>query len=346
MPHIVNHTLYLDTLTLLKEEIRQARIRAHVSVNKELILLYWKIGQEIIKRKEELGWGAKIIQQLSKDLRYEFPEMKGLSDRNLIYMQTFAAAYPDIKITQALPAQISWYHNQTILDKIKDPDQRIWYIQKTIENGWSRNALVLQIENSLYERQGKSLTNFKNTLPSSTSDLVQTLFKSEYNLEFLCLEETAQERQIEKNITNHIRAFLLELGTGFAFMGNQYRLNVGGDDFYIDMLFYHTKLHCYIVVELKSGKFEPSYLGQLEFYLTAVDEKLKQPTDQTTIGLLLCKEANNLVVEYALKTKNQPMGVSKYTLSKNALPVELENNIPSPQEFAHLLETIEDKGKQ
>ncbi|WP_198027149.1 PDDEXK nuclease domain-containing protein [Candidatus Paracaedibacter symbiosus] len=228
MSNIVNQASYMDTLSLLKEEIRQARIRAHLSVNKELILLYWKIGRKIIKRKVELGWGAKIIQQLSKDLHHEFPEMKGLSDRNLIYMQTFAAAYPNLEITQALPAQISWYHNQTILDKIKDPDQRIWYIQKTIENGWSRNALVLQIENNLYNRQGKSLTNFKSTLPSSTSDLMQSLFKSEYNLEFLCLEETAQERQIEKKITDHIRAFLLELGTGFAFIGNQYKLTVGG----------------------------------------------------------------------------------------------------------------------
>lgn len=345
MSNYVNHAPYLDTLTFLKEEIRQARMRAHLSVNKELILLYWKIGGEIIRRKKELAWGSKIIFQLSKDLRYEFPEMKGLSDRNLVYMQTFASTYPDIEITQALPAQIPWYHNQAILDKLKDYDQRLWYIQKTIENGWSRNTLVLQIENNLYGRQGKSLTNFKTTLPSSTSDYAQSLFKSEYNLEFLCLEETAQERQIEKKIIDHLRIFLLELGTGFAFMGNQYKLNVGGDDFYIDMLFYHTKLHCYVVIELKTGKFEPSYLGQLEFYLTSIDEKLKQSTDQPTIGLLLCKEANNLVVEYALKNKNQPMGVSRYTLTQNELPLELKNTIPSPQEFAHLLATVKDNNK-
>ncbi|KAB2836362.1 MAG: DUF1016 domain-containing protein, partial [Caedimonadaceae bacterium] len=253
------------------------------------------------------------------------------------YMQTFASAYPNYEFTQEVPAQIPWYHNQTILDKISDPDQRIWYIKKTIENGWSRNVLAMQIESNLYNRLGHSIANFKDTLPSPTSDLAQSLFKSEYNLEFLGLEEHAQERQIEKKLLDHIRNFLLELGTGFAFMGNQYKITVGGDDFYIDLLFYHAKLHCYVVIELKSGKFEPSYLGQLEFYLTSIDEELKQPTDGPTIGLLLCKDANNLVVEYALKSKNQPMGVSKYTLTQNVLPAELENTIPSPEQFDHVL---------
>lgn len=185
LPDISNTPTYFNTLLTLKKEIQQARIRAHLSVNKELILLYWRIGQEILKRKQELGWGSKVVNLLSNDLRHEFPKMKGLSTRNLVYMQTFAAAYPDYEFTQEVPAQIPWYHNQTILDKVSDPDQRIWYMKKTVENGWSRNVLVLQIENNLYERDGKALTNFKNTLPANTSDLAQSLFKSEYNLEFL-----------------------------------------------------------------------------------------------------------------------------------------------------------------
>lgn len=334
---IFNTPAYSNTLKALKDEIYQARTRAHLAINKELTLLYWRIGKEILKRKKELGWGSKVIDFLSQDLRHEFPGIKGLSSRNLIYMQTFATAYPDYEFTQELPAQITWYHNQTILDKVPDPEQRIWYIKKTIENGWSRNVLALQIDSRLYERQGKALTNFKTTLPSDTSDLAQNIFKSEYNLEFLGLNEAIHERQLENKLIESIRDFLLELGTGFAFISSQYKVAVAEDEFFIDLLFYHVKLHCYIVLELKTGKFEPSYLGQLEFYLTAIDSQVKQPSDKPSIGLLLCREANRLVVEYALKTKSQPMGVSKYILSENKLPSELENALPSPEQFEHFL---------
>lgn len=335
---ISNTPTYFNTLLTLKKEIAQARVRAHLSVNKELILLYWRIGREILERKQELGWGSKVIEQLSKDLRHEFPKMKGLSIRNLVYMQTFAAAYPDYEFTQQVAAQIPWGHNQTILDKISDPDQRNWYMKKTIENGWSRNVLALQIENNLYERDGNALTNFKNTLPANTSDLAQSLFKSEYNLEFLDIQENLYERQIENRLIERIKEFLLELGTGFAFVGSQYKLTVNGDEFFVDLVFYHIKLHSYVIIELKSGKFEPSYLGQLEFYLTVIDSDIKQPTDNPSIGLLLCRDANQLVVEYALKSKSQPMGVSKYKLSQNKVPSEFEDILPSPEEFKHYLE--------
>lgn len=337
MSDISNDSAYFSTLKALKDEIYKARVRAHLAINQELTLLYWRIGKEIIARKQELGWGSKVVDLLSQDLRHEFPEMKGLSSRNLIYMQTFAMAYSDYEFTQQVAAQIPWGHNQTILDKISEAEQRIWYIKKTIENGWSRNVLALQIDSNLYKREGKAITNFKNTLPSRTSDLAQNIFKSEYNLEFLDIKEKIHERQLENKLIERIRDFLLELGTGFAFIGSQYKLTVAGDEFFIDLLFYHTKLHCYTVLELKSGKFEPSYLGQLEFYLTVIDSQIKQPSDEPSIGLLLCREANHLVVEYALKTKSQPMGVSKYTLSANKLPSELENALPSPEQFKHFL---------
>ncbi|MBY0273505.1 MAG: PDDEXK nuclease domain-containing protein [Alphaproteobacteria bacterium] len=335
MSDIPNDSAYFKTLKALKDEIYKARVRAHLTINQELTLLYWKIGKEIVDRKKELGWGSKVVDLLSQDLRHEFPEMKGLSTRNLIYMQTFALAYPDYEFTQQAAAQIPWGHNQAILDKVSDPEQRIWYIKKTIENGWSRNVLALQIENRLHDRMGKALTNFKNTLPSSTSDLAQSIFKSEYNLEFLDIKEKIHERELENKLIDRIRDFLLELGTGFAFIGSQYKLTVAGDEFLIDLLFYQTKLQCYIVLELKSGKFQPSYLGQLEFYLTIVDSQIKLPSDKSSIGLLLCREANQLVVEYALKTKSQPMGVSKYILSANKLPLELENALPTPEQFKH-----------
>ncbi len=342
MTEITNSRTYFETLQILKQEIGQARLKAHMSVNKELILLYWRIGKEILKRKQELGWGSKVIDQLSKDLRHEFPEMKGLSTRNMVYMQTFASSYPDYEFTQAVPAQITWYHNQTILDKISDSNLRIWYMQQAIENGWSRNVMVMQIDTKLHERQGKALTNFKSALPSITSDLAQQIFKDEYNLEFLDAGNDIHERQLEKSLVTNIRDFLLELGTGFAFLGSQYKLTVGGDDFYIDLLFYHTKLRCYVVIELKTGKFQPSYMGQLEFYLTAIDMEVKHENDNPTIGLLLCQNANKLVVDYSLKDKKQPIGVSKYKLSENKLPKGLEDALPSPEQFKHFFETIKD----
>jgi predicted nuclease of restriction endonuclease-like (RecB) superfamily len=216
-------------------------------------------------------------------------------------------------------------------------------MRKAFENGWSRNIMVMQIESKLHEREGKAQTNFKNTLPAETSDLAQQLFKNEYNLEFLGLTTDSLERHIERSLVTHIRDFLLELGTGFAFLGNQYKLDVGGDDFYIDMLFYHTRLRCYVVLELKTGKFIPEYAGKLSFYLTAVDRQLKLPDDNPTIGLLLCQDANHVVVEYALSDKKQPLSVSKYQTLRDELPKELEAALPTPEQFQHLFETIRDE---
>ncbi len=340
MSYLINSKTYFETLQSLKTAIKQAQLRAHVSVNRELVLLYWQIGSEILRRQQELGWGAKVIDQLSQDLAHEFPGMTGLGARNLKYMRKFVEEYSDYEFVQQVVARLPWGHNVVLMDKVSDKEIRQFYIQNAIEHGWSRNVMVMQIDTKLHERQGKALTNFKVTLPSITSDLAQQIFKDEYNLEFLDVEIGLHERQLEKSLVDNIKDFLLELGTGFAFMGSQYKLTVGGDDFYIDLLFYHTKLHCYIVIELKTGKFQPSYMGQLEFYLTAIDMDIKHESDNPTIGLLLCQQANKLVVDYSLKDKRQPIGVSKYKLSENKLPKGLEDALPSPEQFEHFFETI------
>ena len=340
MTDIVNTKTYIEFLNSLKKEIQHARLKAHLAVNKELILLYWRIGKEILERKKDLGWGSKVIEQLSQDLRHTFPEMKGLSLRNLVYMQTFASSYPDFEFTQALPAQITWYHNQTILDKVQDPQKRIFYIQNTIENGWSRNILVIQIDSNLYERQGKALTNFKDTLPSPVSDLAQQLFKNEYNFEFLNLSKEVHEKVIERSLINHIRDFLLELGSGFSFLGSQHKVTLAGEDFYIDLLMYHVRLRAYVVIELKSGKFKPEYAGKLSFYLTAIDKEVKLPEDKPTIGLLLCQSSNKLMVEYCLSDIRRPVGVSEYRTTTEIIPKELETMFPTPEQFQHLLNTL------
>lgn len=226
---------------------------------------------------------------------------------------------------------------------MSNSEERIWYIQKTIENGWSRNVLALQISNNLYTRQGKAITNFKDTLPPETSDLAQQLFKSEYNFDFLGLTTDVHERQIERSLINHIKDFLLELGTGFAFLGSQYKLSIGGDEFFVDLLFYHTRLSCYIVAEIKTDTFQPAYIGQLEFYMTAINKDIRGKNDNPTIGLLLCREANHIVVEYALSEKQHPMGVSKYSILTHDLPKELETSLPTPEQFQHFYETIKDE---
>ena len=340
MTDIINTKTYMEFLNSLKKEIKQARLKAHLAVNKELILLYWKIGKEILERKRDLGWGSKVIEQLSQDLQHTFPEMKGLSPRNLVYMQTFANAYPDFEFTQQVVAQIPWGHIVIILDKINDSQKRIFYIQNTIEHGWSRNVLAMQIANNLYEREGKALTNFKDTLPSPTSDLAQQLFKNEYNFEFLNLSKDVHEKVIERSLIEHIRDFLLELGSGFAFLGSQHKVTLAGEDFYIDLLMYHVKLRAYVVIELKAGKFKPEYVGKLSFYLTAIDKEVKLPDDNPTIGLLLCQSSNKLMVEYCLSDIRKPVGISEYRTITETLPKELETILPTPEQFQHLLDTL------
>lgn len=310
----------------VKARIRTAQVKAKLAVNQELVLLYWQIGREILTRQQHQGWGAKVIDQLSKDLRREFPEMKGFSARNLKYMRTFAEAY-DERIVQQAAAQIPWFHNCVLLDKVKESQIRQWYIQKTIENGWSRTVLVHQIESSLHQRQGRAITNFTRALPQPQSDLAQALLKDPYHLEFLGIGEAVQERDLETALLNHMRDFLLELGVGFAFMGNQYPLTIGGEDFYLDLLFYHVRLHCYVVIELKMTAFQPEYSGKMNFYVAAVDDLLRSPADQPTIGLILCKSKNQTIIEYSLRDMNQAIGVSTYHLG-DPLPPPVQGNLP------------------
>ena len=312
----------------LKERIRAAQVRASLSVNRELVLLYWQIGRDLLARQHREGWGAKVVERLSRDLRLAFPEMKGLSRTNLLYMRAFAAAYPDEAIVQQVVGQIPWGHNVRILDGTSAADERLWYVQQTIQHGWSRNVLVHQIESSLYARQGQAQTNFDRTLPPPQSDLAQQLLKDPYNFDFLSLGGEAHERGLERGLLEHIRRFLLELGEGFAFVGSQYHLEVGGDDFYLDLLFYHLRLRCFVVVDLKIGKFTPGDAGQMNFYLSAVDELLRHPDDQPTIGLLLCKDKNKTVVEYALRDMAKPLGIAAYRL-QDALPRDWQEALPT-----------------
>jgi predicted nuclease of restriction endonuclease-like (RecB) superfamily len=330
---------YVSFLTKIKQDIHNSRIRAVLSVNKELILLYWRIGHEILKRKKDLGWGSEVIKLLSEDLKREFPDIKGFGERNLVYMQTFASVFSDEEFTQQLAAQIPWFHHCVLLDKVKDHPTRIWYIQKTIENGWSRNVLVMHIEAQSHLKLGAAQTNFLQTLPKLSSDLAQQLIRSKYNFEFLGIAEEAHEKIIEKGLITHIRDFLLELGTGFAFLGSQYKLVVGDEDFFCDLLFYHMQLRAYVVLELKADKFKPEYAGKLGFYITAINRQLKKDHDNTTIGLLLCKKANKVIVEYALNDNKQPMGVAEYSTS---LPSNYRDVLPTQEQFQHLLETLPD----
>jgi predicted nuclease of restriction endonuclease-like (RecB) superfamily len=330
---------YAEFLRDLKSRIRQSQLKAAVSVNRELVLLYWQIGRDILERQDEEGWGSKVIDRLSRDLKVEFPETKGFSTRNLKYMRVFAKEFPDSSIVQQLAAQIPWYHTCMLIDKVKDPTERRWYIQKTIKHGWSRNVLALQIETNLYHRQGGAITNFHETLPPTQSDLAQSLLKSEYNLEFLQLKEKAHERELEVALVNHIQKFLLELGVGFSFMGRQYRVEVGNSEFFIDLLFYHVRLRCYVVIELKTTEFRPEYTGKINFYVNVINDKCRHPDDKPTIGIVLCRSHNEAVVQYALQGFSQPIGVATYQLT-DSLPDAVAQGLPSPKELQRELEAV------
>lgn len=330
---------YDDFLRDLKERIRSAQVRAVLAVNRELVLLYWQIGRDILTRQQQQGWGAKVIERLSADLRSSFPEMRGFSRTNLLYMRAFAEAYSDEQIVQQAAGQIPWFHNCTILDKVKNPTERLWYIQQTTRHGWSRNVLVHQIESGLYRRQGKATTNFDRTLPKPQSELAQQLLKDPYNFDFLSLGKDALERDLERALIDHIRDFLLELGVGFAFVGSQYHLEVGGQDFYLDLLFCHLRLRCYVVVDLKMSDFQPEFSGKMNFYLSAADDLLRHPDDQPSIGIILCKSKNQAIAEYALRDLNKPIGVSAYQL-QSALPEQLKNSLPTIEELEDVLETV------
>ena len=335
LENIAKH--YTEWLTSVKHRIHNAQQQAVLKVNQELVLLYWQIGQDILTRQNEYGWGAKVIDKLSQDLRAAFPNMKGFSSRNLKYMRAFAQAWTDSQIVQEVLAQLPWYHHITLLDKLSDQQTRYWYVTKAIEKNWSRNVMVMQIETNLIERQGKAVSNFKQILPETQSDLAIESLKDPYRFDFLTLTDKAQEKDIENELVKHVTEFLLELGEGFAFVGQQVNIEVGGDDFFIDLLFYHLKLRSYIVIELKTGDFKPEHLGQLGFYITAVDRQIKSEYDNATIGLLLCKTKNKIIAEYALGNNNQPIGIAEYKLVES-LPTNIKSQLPSIEDIERELQ--------
>jgi predicted nuclease of restriction endonuclease-like (RecB) superfamily len=324
---------YAALLQDLKARIRSARLGAAVAVNRELILLYWSIGQVILSRQEAAGWGSKVIDRLAVDLRRDFPDMTGLSARNLNYMRSFAEAYPDEAILQQVVAKLPWGHNVRLLEGAKTTVEREWYARQAIEHGWSRNVLVHQMESDLYRRQGKALTNFDRTLPAPQSELAQQLLKDPYTFDFLGLGADMLERDLERGLLEHLRDLFIELGKGFAFVGSQYHLEVGGQDYYVDLLFYHLRLRCFVVIDLKIEEFKPEFAGKMSFYLSAVDDQLSHANDAPTIGLILCKGRNEVIVEYALRESTRPMGVSNYVMS-SSLPHQLESELPTAAEFA------------
>ena len=331
---------YAHFLSDIKEDIRQSQLKAAINVNEELTHLYWRIGKALDDKIYREDWGSKIIDTLSYDLTKSFVDNKGFSIRNLKYMRKFAQTYPDLNCATAV-AQIPWGHNIALMEKIQNNETRLWYARKCLENGWSRSILVMWIESDLYGRQGKAITNFKTTLPNPESDLAQEILKDPYNFSFLTIAERAREQEIEQSLIDHIQTFLVELGKGFAFLGRQYYLQVSEKDFYLDLLFYHINLRCFVVVELKAGEFEPKDAGQLNFYLTAVDKTLKRKDDNATIGILLVKTKDNLIAEYALQDINKPMGIAGYTTELIAsLPKELKSSLPTIEEIEAELKNI------
>lgn len=371
---------YQRIIADLKEKIRHARLHSALTVNVQLLALYWEIGHTISHQEKSEGWGAKIVGTLSNDLTSTFPDMKGLSPRNLRYMRDFAVAYPQFQMLQAPPAilpktpsgmarplmlqppagkldrasilqaplakldavqpllaQLSWYHHITLLEKVKGPDERMFYMRKTIENGWSRNVMLHHINTNLYKRQGKALTNFEVTLPKPQSDLARETLKNPYVFDFLSISEEMQERDVEQALVSHIKKFILELGKGFAYVGNQYNVNVEGDEFFLDLLFYNYLLHSFVVFELKVGEFKAEYAGKLNFYVNTIDGQIKGKDDQPTIGVLLCKTPNHTVIRFTLKGITTPMGVADYKLAQT-LPGKLKNQMPTVQELERALD--------
>ncbi len=330
---------YLDFIEEVKKEIQKQRISVVLNANSSMICLYWSIGNAILQKQKEEGWGAKVIDRMAKDLKDAFPDMSGFSPRNIKYMRKFAECWPDFEIVQQVVAQIPWRTNRLMLDKLNTRDERIWYAHKTIENGWSSNALASQIQSRLMERTGKSVNNFPVALPPADSDMADQIFKDPYLFDFLGTDMPRREVEIERQLTEHIQNFLLELGQGFAFVGRQVHLELGGDDFYIDLLFYHLKLRCYVVIELKACDFEPGFIGQLNMYQNVVNDILRHPEDKPTIGLLLVKGKNHTVVEYSLAGYQNPIGVAEWKNQMvQALPEELKSSLPSIEEIEKELE--------
>lgn len=364
MDHLILSKEYLPFLQQIKEKIVIARHQAVLAVNSRLIFLYWELGWHILAQQKEKGWGAKVIDRLSADLKSSFPDMKGFSVRNLKYMRKFAKESNPRLIVQQLAALniikpklqtytisydlfvqhpaalLPWAHNMVLMDKVKADDERLFYAQKSIENGWSRKVLLHQIERNLFEQQGKITSNFKTTLSAAVSELAIDTFKDTYFFDFINIKEQSLEKDIEDALTEEITKFLLELGIGFAFVGKQYHLDVGNQDFYLDLLFYHTRLRCYVIIDLKIGDFKPEYAGKMNFYLSAVDEQLKDINDQPSIGLILCKQANKIIAEYTIRDTMKPIGIAKYKILKR-IPKTLQDFLPASKDLNNSLKNIQ-----
>ncbi|MFY9268624.1 MAG: PDDEXK nuclease domain-containing protein [Candidatus Manganitrophaceae bacterium] len=345
---------FAKLLAEVKGRIQEAQTRAVLAVNRELVRLYWDIGQIIDDRQRREGWGAAVIPRLAQELKNELPELKGFSERNIKRMLAFYRAYstPLATLQEPLarlssPAKvppavallpdgllwsIPWAHHIILIEKIKDLSIRRWYMERTLANGWSRNVLALQIDARAHARHGQAISNFAAILPPPQSDLAQQALKDPYIFDFLTLEEPFHERELETQLVHHLEKFLLELGQGFAFVGRQYRLDVGDEDFYIDLLFYHLRLRAFVVIDLKKGKFKPEYAGKLNFYCNVVNDRLKRPDDQPTIGLILCQQRDRLMAEYSFAGIDKPIGISTYELTR-ALPRELRSALPTVEEI-------------
>ncbi len=338
-------TGYADLLAGLKQRIASERIRVVLAANSAMVLLYWDIGRTILQRQAEQGWGAKVIDRLSADLREAFPDMTGLSPRNLKYMRKFAESWPDRAIVQEVLAQIPWYHHIALMEKCQTPQERLFYVRETVVHGWSHNILSLQIQSGLHERQGRAINNFALTMPPADSDLAAQIFKDPYIFDFLGTADPRREREVEQALVDHVQKFLIELGAGFAFVGRQVHLEFSSKDYYLDLLFYHLKLRCFVVVELKAVPFEPEFVGKLNMYLSAVDDLLRHPGDQPTIGLLLCKGKDRLVAEYALRGFAKPIGVADWKKQlTEKLPDDLKGSLPTVEEIEAELNTVVGKG--
>jgi len=328
---------YYEWIDRIKTIIHSTRTKIVLSANSELLNLYWKIGKEIVNKQKKSNWGSKIIEKMSIDLKHEFPEIKGFSRRNIYAIRQWYLLYSQrFEFVPQVVAQIPWGQNRLIISKTKDIDEALFYAKETLENSWSRDLLEIQIANRLYQRQGKAITNFDNIFPKNQSDIAKNILKDPYQFDFLGLENDALEKAIENELTKHITEFLLELGKGFAYVGNQYKIEISETDYFIDLLFYHLELRCYVVIELKSGKFKPEYAGKLNFYLSAVDTQLKKENDNPSIGILLCKKKDKIEVEYALRDISKPLGISEYNLTE-AIPEKFKTKLPSVEEIENEL---------
>lgn len=326
---------YKNFLSGIKDRLKTAQIRAALAANSELIKFYWELGADLIEKQKAFKWGEHFLEQFSHDMRQEFPEMRGFSKRNLEYMRRFASLYPKIEFAKQAVSQLPWGHIVRLMQMVDNEQVREWYAIQTIKNGWSRTILEMQVESGLYERQGisgKKISNYHEHLPTPQSDLANEILKDPYNFDFLTIQGQAHERAVEDGLVAHIRDFLLELGQGFAFVGSQVPLTFDDQEFFVDLLFYHLDLRCFVVIELKATKFKPEHTGQLGFYLVAVDDLLRKEGDNQTIGILLCKTKNKIIAEYSLRNVKAPIGVSEYALSK-ALPKELKTRLPTVEEI-------------